>query len=79
MCIRDRSATQTRRALFGLVDLLLAVCYDVRVTAGEGSVESGWTIAKLSATLSWCDRFDSVRLLCALLCSGVLRPSPPPL
>lgn len=70
------TAQQTRRALFGLVDILVATCYDLRVTQGEGTVESGWTIAKLSATLSWCDRFDSV---CAAysLSSTPLPPSPP--
>lgn len=47
--------------LYGLADLLFACAYDVRTTFGEGTVESAWTIAKISATLSWCESFDSLR------------------
>lgn len=42
-------------ALAGLVDILLAYCYNYRINCGEDNVESGWTIAKLSSTLSWFD------------------------
>lgn len=42
-------------ALAGLVDILYAYCYNNRVNCGETNVESGWTIAKLSSTLSWFD------------------------
>jgi hypothetical protein len=37
----------------GLVDLLIAYAYDHRTTQGEPTVESAWTIAILSPTLSW--------------------------
>lgn len=37
----------------GLVDILFGYCYNHRTTLGENTVESGWTIAKLSSTLSW--------------------------
>ncbi|CAJ0924950.1 unnamed protein product [Ranitomeya imitator] len=40
-------------AYLGLIDLLLAYCYEVRVTEGERNVESAWTVRKLSGTLSW--------------------------
>jgi protein SHQ1 len=40
-------------AYTGLVDILYAYCYNNRVNCGESNSEDGWTIAKLSATLSW--------------------------
>ena len=50
-----------KAALLGLVDLLAAHCYDVRTTGGDQSVESGWTIRRLSALLSHLDeRFENV-------------------
>lgn len=46
---------------YGLMDLIFAYAYSHRVMGGEDNVESGWTIAKLSATLSWLDAFTSVQ------------------
>ena len=40
-------------ALYGMVDILYASCYNCRTTCGENTVESSWTINKLSSTLSW--------------------------
>lgn len=37
----------------GLVDILLAYSYEMRTCMYDPTVESGWTIAKLSGTLSW--------------------------
>lgn len=45
----------------GLLDILFAYCYDNRVTYGEKSSESGWTIAKLSSTLVCSDVFESLK------------------
>lgn len=45
-------------AFCGLVDILYAYCYNTRINCGEKNVESGWTIAKLSSTLSWFDVTD---------------------
>lgn len=46
----------TRASIYlGLVDMLLAYAYDYRVTGGEHNCESGWTIMKLAATLSWLE------------------------
>ncbi|XP_076313606.1 protein SHQ1 homolog [Tachypleus tridentatus] len=46
----------TKQTLFlGLVDILFAYAYDIRTTEGEQTVESSWTISKLSATLSWLE------------------------
>ncbi|XP_022254832.1 protein SHQ1 homolog isoform X2 [Limulus polyphemus] len=52
----------TKQTLFlGLVDILYAYAYDVRTTEGEQTVESSWTISKLSATLSWLEVFTSLK------------------
>lgn len=47
----DDSAILTTVYL-GLVDILFAYCYDVRVNEGEKNIESGWNIAKLSSVMS---------------------------
>ncbi|XP_051836821.1 protein SHQ1 homolog [Antechinus flavipes] len=45
---------------FGLIDILLAYCYEIRVTEGESNVESPWNIRKLSGTLSWFESWNNV-------------------
>ncbi|XP_077978268.1 protein SHQ1 homolog [Glandiceps talaboti] len=53
---------QTRNVLMlGLVDILFAYAYNHRTTEGENTVESAWTICKLSSTLSWLDSFSSLQ------------------
>jgi len=54
------SQAERKRALCGLLDLVLACCYDVRTTEGEPTVESGWTLRTLSTQLSWLDPPSSV-------------------
>ncbi|KAM4021731.1 protein SHQ1 homolog [Anomaloglossus baeobatrachus] len=49
-----------RPAYLGLIDLLLAYCYEVRVTEGERNVESAWNVRKLSGTLCWFENYRSV-------------------
>ncbi|XP_046581089.1 protein SHQ1 homolog [Haliotis rubra] len=44
-----------------LVDVIFCYMYSYRVTEGEHNVESGWTISKLSATLSWLETFSSLQ------------------
>ena len=44
---------------FGLVDILFGCCYDARVNEGERCAESAWNVAKLSPTLSCCERHAS--------------------
>jgi protein SHQ1 len=46
---------QKLSAFCGLVDILFSYCYDKRINCGEENSESGWTIVKLSSTLSWLD------------------------
>lgn len=44
----------------GLIDILFGYAYNMRINEGDENVESGWTICKLSATLSWLETFSSV-------------------
>ncbi|KFP79705.1 Protein SHQ1, partial [Acanthisitta chloris] len=39
----------------GLIDILLAYCYEICVNEGDNNVESSWNIRKLSATLCWLE------------------------
>jgi protein SHQ1 len=48
----------------GLVDIAFGYCYDYRTTDGEPTVESAWTICKLSSTLSCFEQFESVEEVC---------------
>lgn len=38
----------------------MAYCYNHRTTEGENTVESAWTLSRLSATLSWLEVHASV-------------------
>lgn len=49
---------ETRRLLLSLVDILFGSCYNHRTTFGENTVESSWTIVKLSSTLSWFEVYQ---------------------
>ncbi|XP_043252297.1 protein SHQ1 homolog isoform X1 [Colletes gigas] len=49
---------EIHRLLLSLVDILFGSCYNHRTTLGENTVESSWTIAKLSSTLSWFEDFS---------------------
>lgn len=49
-------------AFAGLVDILYAYCYNLRVNLAEANVESAWTIVKLSSTLAWFDVSLDLRL-----------------
>ncbi|XP_064012276.1 protein SHQ1 homolog isoform X4 [Pogoniulus pusillus] len=49
-----------RRVYLGLIDILLAYCYEICVNEGDKNVESSWNIRKLSATLSWLESFTSI-------------------
>ncbi|KAJ3262036.1 Hsp90 cochaperone shq1 [Boothiomyces macroporosus] len=53
---------------FGLIDIIYAYCYNYRTTLGEDTVESAWTICKLSGTLSCFETFTSLNdvLKCCL-------------
>lgn len=53
------NAEQIKYCHNSLIDILFAYCYDRRTTFYEGTCESGWTIVKLSSSLSWFEAFDS--------------------
>ncbi|KAK2576675.1 hypothetical protein KPH14_005336 [Odynerus spinipes] len=46
--------------LCSLVDILYSSCYNHRTTLGDNTVESGWTINKLSSTLCWFQSFSNM-------------------
>lgn len=48
-------ASERARIAYGLVDILLAYCYDHRITMDDPNIESAWTISVLSPTLAWLD------------------------
>ncbi|NXK47387.1 SHQ1 protein, partial [Chauna torquata] len=48
------------RVYLGLIDILLAYCYEICVNEGDKNVESSWNVRKLSATLCWLECFSSV-------------------
>lgn len=52
--------TAHRQVYYSLVDILLAYCYEIRVTEGEHNVESAWTVRKLSPTLCWFETWTDV-------------------
>lgn len=53
--------SEYKLVLYGLVDILYGYCYDKRTTLNESTVESSWTINKLSATLSWFCVFKDLK------------------
>ncbi|CAI9554635.1 unnamed protein product [Staurois parvus] len=59
----DKRAEQL--AYLGLIDVLLAYCYETRVTEGERNVESSWNIRKLSGSLCWFEVFTYQILVAA--------------
>ncbi|XP_004676606.1 PREDICTED: protein SHQ1 homolog [Condylura cristata] len=52
--------TAVHQVYFSLIDILLAYCYEIRVTEGEKNVESPWNIRKLSPTLCWFETWSNV-------------------
>lgn len=63
-------STEEVSAFSDFVSILIGYVYDVRMTCGDGSVESSWTIAKLSASLSWLEHFTDAD---QAISSGVRR------
>ncbi|NWJ07133.1 SHQ1 protein, partial [Crypturellus undulatus] len=52
---------RTRHHIYlGLIDILLAYCYEICVNEGDKNVESPWNVRKLSATLCWLESFTSI-------------------
>ncbi|XP_032822396.1 protein SHQ1 homolog [Petromyzon marinus] len=57
--VLDRASR--RQAYLGMVDIILAVAYDVRITGGESHVEGPWNIRKLSGTLCWFETYETLQ------------------
>eukprot|EP00978_Attheya_sp_CCMP212_P048934 scaffold595511_cov35-Attheya_sp.AAC.1 len=53
------SDNSTRTLYLGLWDLLFSYAYDYRMTSGDATVESSWTLSILSPLLSWLDDHPS--------------------
>eukprot|EP00550_Attheya_septentrionalis_P000844 CAMPEP_0198291422 /NCGR_PEP_ID=MMETSP1449-20131203/8951_1 /TAXON_ID=420275 /ORGANISM="Attheya septentrionalis, Strain CCMP2084" /LENGTH=567 /DNA_ID=CAMNT_0043990057 /DNA_START=47 /DNA_END=1750 /DNA_ORIENTATION=- len=53
------SDNSTRTLYLGLWDLLFSYVYDYRMTSGDATVESSWTLSILSPILSWLDDHPS--------------------
>ncbi|XP_015588797.1 protein SHQ1 homolog isoform X2 [Cephus cinctus] len=51
---------EIQKVCCGMVDILFGNCYNYRVTMGDNTVESGWTINKLSSTLCWFQEFSNM-------------------
>jgi len=58
------SDNHKKKIALSLVDILFAFLYDLRTTGAEGTCESGWTIAKLSPSLTffvqWHDTYEAI-------------------
>ncbi|XP_031840180.1 protein SHQ1 homolog isoform X2 [Nomia melanderi] len=66
---------ETYKLLLSLVDILFGSCYNDRTTLGENTVESSWTINKLSSTLSWFEEFaDAEEVIRACFRRSVCYP-----
>mmetsp|Transcript_86908 Transcript_86908/g.130317 ORF Transcript_86908/g.130317 Transcript_86908/m.130317 type:complete len:258 (+) Transcript_86908:150-923(+) len=62
-------------AMLNLLDILLAFTYDLRSTFGIHTVESGWTITRISSVLSSFESFQSVdEVICSFLRRSLSYP-----
>eukprot|EP00602_Paraphysomonas_sp_CaronLab_P005157 CAMPEP_0185035904 /NCGR_PEP_ID=MMETSP1103-20130426/28033_1 /TAXON_ID=36769 /ORGANISM="Paraphysomonas bandaiensis, Strain Caron Lab Isolate" /LENGTH=606 /DNA_ID=CAMNT_0027573189 /DNA_START=98 /DNA_END=1915 /DNA_ORIENTATION=- len=52
------SSAEERSVLLSLVDILFAYAYDCRTTQGEPTVESAYTISRVSPSLSWLEYYE---------------------
>ncbi|XP_028175808.1 LOW QUALITY PROTEIN: protein SHQ1 homolog [Ostrinia furnacalis] len=53
--------TEKQQVMLGIIDILYGYCYDKRTTLNDSTVESSWTINKLSSTLSWFCVFNDIQ------------------
>ena len=57
----------------GMLDLLFAFVYDHRLTGGDPTCESAWTISIISPALSWLEDYDEMVTPIQVLCYGIRR------
>ncbi|KAF9976360.1 Hsp90 cochaperone shq1 [Actinomortierella ambigua] len=58
---REYLLQHPKSTYLGLVDILFAYSYNLRVTEGDNTVETPWTICKLAATMAALDQFTTLR------------------
>jgi protein SHQ1 len=58
---REYSDFEDHETMLGLVDIIFAYAYNLRTMEGENTVESAWTIVKLSSVLSWFDKMTTLQ------------------
>ncbi|KAG0098921.1 Hsp90 cochaperone shq1 [Podila epicladia] len=58
---REYILENAKSTYLGLIDILFAYSYDLRVTEGDANIETAWTICKLSATMAALDQFTTLR------------------
>ncbi|OHS96039.1 hypothetical protein TRFO_10220 [Tritrichomonas foetus] len=69
------SKNTAKICFLSIADVVYAGVYDVIMFGFDGSCESHWTIAKISATLSWFDSFEnSMDLILTSLRRSLLYP-----
>lgn len=72
----ESSFGQEQQAILwmGVLDLLFAYCYDHLLTDGDPTVESAWTVSKLSCSLSWLESFaDAEWSVEDVVCQSIRR------
>ncbi|KAG0030222.1 Hsp90 cochaperone shq1 [Podila clonocystis] len=58
---REYILENAKSTYLGLIDILFAYSYDLRVTEGDANIETAWTICKLSATMAALDQFTTLK------------------
>ena len=71
----DEKGTDGFSLLCGLSSILYAYAYDFRLTDGDPTVESNWTVATVSPLLSWLDEIGDIKhALTACLRRSLIYP-----
>ncbi|KAG0290945.1 Hsp90 cochaperone shq1 [Dissophora globulifera] len=58
---REYILENAKSTYLGLIDILFAYSFDLRASEGETTVETAWTICKLSPSIAALDQFTSLR------------------
>ncbi|KAF9968669.1 hypothetical protein BGZ70_000514 [Mortierella alpina] len=58
---REYILENTKSTYLSLIDILFAYSYDLRVSEGDTTVETAWTICKLSPSMAALDQFTTLR------------------
>ncbi|KAF9116386.1 hypothetical protein BGX27_003069 [Mortierella sp. AM989] len=58
---REYILENAKSTYLGLIDILFAYSYDLRVSEGDTTVETAWTICKLSPTIAALEQFTTLK------------------